>query len=619
MALAFLSLFGLAVAAVLTFAETGFRTADSVHKTTERQYAADAAIDATINSIRRSTAIGKAPFNADCFSLPPGEVNATAVTVRCTSRANSGATATLPGGGAFPSDAVLTLPPTTAEGVTVGSGASPVVSGNVTTRQRVTVPSGSSLSVLGTLSCASTTGGGTLPPPTSACPGTPNALDPGYALPITTAPVRLAPPATCPAGALVTFDPGTYRDAAALNALMGGACAGKRFHFKPGTYYFEFAAAAPQWLINDASAEVVGGTLTAAAFPARCDLAQDGVEFIFGGESRIALTAGTLELCPPLPAGAAGQRVAVRGSPTSTPDQVQSPPLGGTTAANVPTVGSAGNIPFTSPGAAAAVDGTSASVSLSCNKCAGALALGGYPSAGVPANAVITSATMEVNHSKGDPRGQITVRVNAGDGTFADFIVPPCVEPCATGAKLSTVNVSALLSTPAKANALSAVYTAVDAPGVGALTVSLDGVAFRITYQLFGIKASSGCATATGPYAPGSLTSCAVLRATGGPAVRMAIKGTVYAPLAPVDLSLTGQTGPVTQRGLISRTLWLGLTSAAGYSGPTVSLPPSGPRYVLLTAFVASVPVLRADVTIDDGLGLTPGATTTVTRWSVLR
>lgn len=616
MALAFLSLFGLASAAVLGFAETGFRTAGSVDSTAKQQYAVDAAVEAAVNTIRADPSIGRAPYDNPACAPFPAQVNGTAVAVRCTSRPGSGVTS-ITGGGGVPADAALTLPSSTAEGVTVEAGAAPRASGNVTTRQRVTVPAGSSLSVVGTLSCASTTVAGTVTASTNACPGTPSAGDPAYPLPITEAPVQVAPPG-CPAGAVATFAPGTYRDALALNALMGGACTGKQFHFTPGTYYFDFTGATTQWLVNDATAEVVGGALTTTAFPSRCDLAQAGVEFIFAGESRIAVTAGSLEICPPLAGSASAPRVAVRGSPTSTPDQApQSPTLGGGTATNVP--GVPRSVPFTDPGAAAAVDGVSASVTLGCNKCTGSLALGGYPSAGVPVNAVITSATMEVNHSKGLPPGDITIRVNAGDGTFASYLVPPCVMPCAPGTTLSTVDVLALLSTPAKANALSAVYTAVDAPGQGALTVSVDGVAFRITYQVLGIKASSGCATAAGPYAPGSSTSCAVLRGTGGATARMAIKGTVYAPLAPVDLSLTAQATAVTQRGIVSRTLWLGLTSAAGYSGPTVTLPGSGPRFVLLTASIGGTARLRAEVTIDDGLGLSPGATVAVTRWSVLR
>jgi hypothetical protein len=121
------------------------------------------------------------------------------------------------------------------------------------------------------------------------------------------------------------------------------------------------------------------------------------------------------------------------------------------------------------------------------------------------------------------------------------------------------------------------------------------------------------------PYNPATVTTtCPVLRGTGAGA-KLAIKGTVYAPIGAVDLSVTGQLNAVTQRGIIARTLQLGLTRGAAYTGALLSLPGAGPRYVLLTAKIGGVPKLRADVTIDDALGATPGATVTVTSWSVLR
>src|SRR5262249_23093665 len=74
-----------------------------------------------------------------------------------------------------------------------------------------------------------------------------------------------APPATqtvpsCPAGPVVTFTPGTYTDATAMNALMNGTCANKVFYFQPGHYYFDFTnSGTHEWSINDVTARVVGG------------------------------------------------------------------------------------------------------------------------------------------------------------------------------------------------------------------------------------------------------------------------------------------------------------------------------------------------------------------------
>jgi hypothetical protein len=121
------------------------------------------------------------------------------------------------------------------------------------------------------------------------------------------------------------------------------------------------------------------------------------------------------------------------------------------------------------------------------------------------------------------------------------------------------------------------------------------------------------------PYDPSNAATCAVVKTSGGASSRAAIKGTVYAPLAAVDLSATGQLNQVTQRGIVGRTLYLGMTRAASYSGALIAMPGAADRTVLLTASVGGVPRLRAEVTYADGLGATPGATVSVNRWSVLR
>ena len=390
---------------------------------------------------------------------------------------------------------------------------------------------------------------------------------------------------------------------------MSGACANKTFHFPPGTYYFEFTdAGTHEWQVNDATAVVVGGSLTASPFPNRCDLAQAGVQFIFGGDSRLAVANGTLELCPPL---SAGQRIAVYGVPVSTAALTSTQTLAATAAAN------SGSTSFTTPNSGAAVDGVNASVTL-CNKCSASLALTGYPAAGVPANAVITSAIMRVAHARTATRGTAMTRVVAGDGTLADYAVTPCVQPCAAGTTVESVDVLALLSTPAKANGLTTTYTATDSPGLNAYNVYLDGIVVDIAYTIPPLTASSGCLLVA-PYNPAAATTCAVLKGSGGATSRLAIKGSVYAPKAPVDLSMTGQLNSVVQRGVIARTLYLSLTAGAGYVGPLLSLPGASDRKVLFTASIAGVPALRVDATITDGNGATPGATVTVTAWSVLK
>lgn len=623
MALAFLSLFGLAIAAFLTFADTGFRTAGSVHITSERQYAADAAIEGAINAIRGDVAIGKDGESRNCFStvLAAGaQVNVTPVSVTCLGRSGSGGSTGGAGGGSAPANSILTLPASTAEGVVLSAGAAPLVSGNVLTNQTRSVPAGANLTVQGSLTCRAVTGTGTVTATTSNCPApapAPTAVDPAYPPAIVSTPATVTAP-TCPVGATATFAPGRYASAVALNALTDGSCANKRFHFPAGVYYFEFLDAVPpgthQWLINDSTAEVVGGTLTATAFPNRCDLASAGVQFIFGADSRLAVTAGSLELCPPL---SADQRISVYGPRANTPDIVA--PLTTFTATTATSTAVAPETAtFTPPGAGRIIgDGVEARFGATGNKYVGALDLTGFSTTAVPANAVITSARIRLAaRSENQPFANTpTLTVTAGDGTVVSYVASPCALPCAMGT-VSTIDVLLQINSPARANGLSLRYEAKDKAGFPFYISYFDGAAFDVEYTIPGLKATSGAAVAV-PYSPATLvTTNAVLRGTGGAAARMAIKGTVYAPIGAVDLSLTGQLNTVAQRGITARTLQLGLTAGAAYTGPLIALPGTANRAVLVTASIGGVPQVRADVTFADD---TPGATVGVTRWSVLR
>jgi hypothetical protein len=128
-------------------------------------------------------------------------------------------------------------------------------------------------------------------------------------------------PATCGAAAAVyEFQPGLYTNAAALNALTNGAggCSGSVWHFNPGTYFFNFtdAAIAHQWIVS--SGYLVGGKANVAgaltvpkvqalesaktpfcAVPTvGATTPNTGVEFVFGGDSRLFVTKGLASANP---------------------------------------------------------------------------------------------------------------------------------------------------------------------------------------------------------------------------------------------------------------------------------------------------------------------------------
>ncbi len=605
MALIFLSIFGMLIAIVLGFAQTGFKTSASGRTIAGNIYAAEGAVDTVINTRRADLTFGLEGTDVPaCFAMP-ASVNNTPVSVRCTGRVGSGSGNGV-GGGLKPAHAVLTLPTNATEGITQTATSSVSVSGDALTNQRRTTPAGARLNVAGRLTCRTVTGTGVVTATTLACPtAAPGGVNPGYAALVTqNQPLGVVP--ACAAGPTITFPPGRYSDALTLNALMQGACAGKTFHFQPGVYYFQFTnAGTREWRINDATAAVVGGTLTASPFPNRCDLAQAGVQFIFGADSRIAVSNGTLELCPPL---SAGQRIALYGVPATTPTSaVTTTPLAPTTAANT------GAQPFTAPANGAVVDGARATIAL-CNLCGAVLNVTGFP-ATIPANATITSASLRITHDRGPATGTVTARVISADATLTNYAANPCAVPCAG---VTTINVLGQVSTPARANGIRVEYRATDTAGGGAYSPRVDGMVLTIAYRIDGLVVQGGCIVSV-PYSPTVPATCAVLKTTGGASSRMAIKGTVFATRAAVDLSATGQVNAVTQRGIIARTLYLGMAPAVGYTGALIGMPPVTDRRVLLTASVAGVPALRADVTFVDGGGSTPGASVQVTSWSVLR
>jgi hypothetical protein len=121
--------------------------------------------------------------------------------------------------------------------------------------------------------------------------------------------------ANCPGG-VMTFEPGYYDDAKALSDLMdgNGTCKNSVWWFKPGSYYFDFQNASgalpsmsgtDEWLVKNG--QLLAGTPVNAAgtpvaapvkpisLPGACwnpikSTAAVGVQFVFGGDSRMQVT-----------------------------------------------------------------------------------------------------------------------------------------------------------------------------------------------------------------------------------------------------------------------------------------------------------------------------------------
>ncbi|MFJ1864375.1 hypothetical protein ACIOD1_07080 [Streptomyces sp. NPDC088097] len=142
-------------------------------------------------------------------------------------------------------------------------------------------------------------------------------------------------------------------------------------------------------------------------------------------------------------------------------------------------------------------------------------------------------------------------------------------------------------------------YAARLGAGSAAATDRLDGVELDIVFRAPSIRALSGCLT-TG-------SRCAVLKSTDDADTatahsRLVINGTVYAPTAAVDLSMSRVGSQVVTRGIIARTIDLGIIPATGYLRPVIGIPPEP---VLFTTYPA---VMAKPASVTALTGFTPPA-----------
>ena len=83
-------------------------------------------------------------------------------------------------------------------------------------------------------------------------------------------------------------------------------------------------------------------------------------------------------------------------------------------------------------------------------------------------------------------------------------------------------------------------------------------------------------------------------------------------------LSETSVVNDIVDRGVIVRDLWTATTIGSAYTGPLISIPPllQAPRQLSLTAQIAGVSVLRAEVQFTDSAGTANGSVPHVLTWS---
>lgn len=573
-ALIFVTVFGVVISVVLSFADTNFRLTAATRLQRSTLYDADAAVESAIAHYRQHSA---------CPPAAAGPNTGQAVTVICTiddSRALAPTNA--------PKVAVAAVGSAADDGVSAESGGTTFIRGGVASRTRISVSSGAHLSVNGIVAARSgcdsddiTQLNPTMTPPVQ-CSYNPVSgaedltADPGYAMVSAAATVPATVDAstiTCPGSGPVTLPFGSYRSATDLNKLFSGSCAGRVFLFPPaaggvGVYHFDFAdTGSHKWTI--AGVDVVGGTIPAGhtandlssgcAGPTclppgqRCDETAHGVQFIFGGDSQLNVANGGLELCAQ--PSTTAQQIAIYGVKANS---VTSASLDrdGTTASGSFTV-TAGALP-----AAAAL------TKANDNKAPLSLNVSGFDLAALPPTAAINAAQLVVTHADASTdlsKLKLPFSVTGTSGT--SWAKPAAALTAgATGPETFDLRTEGF-DTPAKlaglAFALSASTTSKDS--TWAATVAVSRVQLRLTYTAAGgYLAQSGCVTNK---------SCMFLSASG-PDVKLSVHGTVYAPLGAMLLQLVGDTFPVVERGVVVRSLQGHITSSAACS----SLPPPLPE-----------------------------------------
>lgn len=615
LALVFVTAIGLVIGFVLTYVETSFKYAATARTDRAELYAADGAMEA---------AIARVQAGEPCGDYEPPAINGVNVAVTCEPAPRPPPPP--PELAPSPTNAILTLGP---QGFHQLEGSDDVVvRGDVFSHSVVTNSSTTAnLTVQGGVAAVGECSDRiiTTPEPSSIrCSNRPPAADPAdgpdpaYPSDLSGVPFpkRQGVPncvTDSPNGWLVPLTSGYYDDAIALSRLTNDpTCAGKVVWFQPGVYYFDFNFSSTgttcdqdpnlcTWQIGDPEVNVVGGQplgwdpdLTARPtinLPGGCLRDEEGVQLIFGGQSRVEQTAGKVELCPRtasdrppitlygLDQGAAPERRVTKQPATVsmstgfvTPENaraVAEEPRRLTADAALTSLLAGPTVPPPAPAS---------------------LTLTEFDIGDVPEGSRVAEVRLRVVHRETGDVGGLKATVRSKDGVVSGspFSVPRCAEPdpevyCDFPIPLGQLS-------PAVMSSLSVTYEAspADPPIIDPLTgtatpktgtESLDGIVLDVRFTRPALEALSGCLVQ--PYDPTAspATGCALFKTSGDRSL-LSIGGTVYAPTGAVDLDLVGPSAPVLNRGIITSSLRI--KAAAAYDGPLVALPEINTKRALL-------------------------------------
>jgi hypothetical protein len=330
-ALIFITVVALGIAVTLSFADTSLRTTQALRDQAAAVANADGAAQVAINELRRGDYTGTGNcfggqaslLLRDFYRRPSGPADSAFVTCTPDATRTGLDNNVLIDDDNKPPFAILTLATNfNEEGINVeaGTGRTLEVKGPIFSNSTIDVDSGR-LSATGSVTARRGCEGTIIstPPPNCTIGFGGSNRDPNYSQPSGGLTERSVP--SCGRDDLVRFRPGVYRDVDALNdRTRSSGCRDSIFWFQPGTYYFDFDDDEP-WVIDTGSvvagaqtttAPLVAGTTpsmpgscqspfppTVPAPPGWTRQEDGGVQFVFGGESRIVVRQARVEICGP--------------------------------------------------------------------------------------------------------------------------------------------------------------------------------------------------------------------------------------------------------------------------------------------------------------------------------
>jgi Tfp pilus assembly protein PilV len=660
----------LGVSALLTFSDSSIRTTVQLRQQAADTYNADGAMQAAINKIRPSS---YSDPSTPCFGgsdtlVLPNFYGADSAAVKCSGNGNSGVLIQCPRLTQCnrPGSAILTLGNVVGEdGIRIDQGTNQTfrVKGRVYSNSNINVANGTLQTTTTTFGVTGCTAANIVSPAGLYCPysgsppctyavSQPCGADPNPATAISTAPqYRPLPSCTTP-GSLITFLPGYYDDAVGLTAMMSSSspCKDSTFWFQPGSYYFDFhnpatwggTSGSDVWTVDNGSVvagqpcapHVLGSPCPSAASPAvpaaipgACANpidnpvagVQAGVQFIFGGDSQLVVKAGKAEICGTY--STTDLPVAVYGLKSGA-----AAPVPATGVNTLKMTGFVAGGTFTNPANILNPDGALAAWTNSQpgnGARSGQVTVSGFtPSTAVPAGSIVNAATLRVvrGNSAGANNDSSSVVITPAAGSPVAVPLPAYNDSAMHSESIDVTSAFAsIVHGSGFTSAQMAYQSTVRHQGIE----NLDSIQLDLRYTPPSFRAQdntsvAGNCIAAGPYTGGSGGPCAFLRSDGSPNNQIYIQGTTYAPKAAIDITLNNAAEQVFRFGVISRSLWLKLTSSFIYAGPVIEVPDDTPGIgfgVFLAAYIcpnsstcsaSGTPRLRAKIALEDGA--TPAA-----------